>query len=119
MKKLGSITLPDTLQWESAMQSQGVSTVHRRALDGSLVTFSGPANRSIVLVAGGDYGWFSTAEAESVIALASSSGGALLTWEDVEIPVRFDHSAGPAVALVPLRLGAAWYTGTISLIRED
>ena len=119
MNLLDAIELPDTMLWDNRMQAQGVATVHRRALDGSLVVFSGPSSRVVVLVAGDDYGWIPEAVALDLVALAEASSSVTLTWDGTQIPVQFDHSAGPAVALEPKFPGATWYTGTISLIRED
>ena len=119
MKKLGDIELMESMEWDNFGQSVGVGTVHRLALDGTLITFSGPATRQIVLQAGEDYGWVSADKALALMALAASTISTALTWGGQVIPVRFDHSSGPAVALSPLYPGAEWYTGTISLIRED
>lgn len=118
MKKLGGVDLPSALEWEDFGQSHGVGTVHRLALDGSLVTFSGPTLEPITLRAGDDHGWFSTAIVTSLLTLAASTVSTTLVWGGMSIPVRFDHTSGPAVNLAPLYPGAPWYTGTISLIKE-
>ena len=119
MKTLGGIVLPEALEWDDFGQSQGIGTVHRLALDGSLVTWSGPALTSITLRAGDDYGWLPLATVGSLLALAAGTISTTLVWGGMSIPVRFDHSSGPAVNLAPLYPGAQWYTGTISLIKED
>ncbi len=119
MKRLAGITLMNSIEMETAYQSAGVSTVHRVALDGSLVTFSGPALRQIVLRAGDDYGWVRAEDAEALVLLSQTTTSTTLEWLGAAIPVRWDHSSGPAVQLSPLYPGAQWCAGTIALIRED
>lgn len=119
MNTLGGVPLPRSLEWTGFMRSSGTATVHRLALDGSLVTFSGPDIEPITLTAGDDHGWVAAETAAALVALSVSTVSTTLVWGGLSIPVRFDHSSGPAVNLAPLYPGAQWYTGTISLIKED
>lgn len=116
MNTLGGVNLPSGLVMQEAGHSLGRRTVTRQTLDGPPLIFAGAQPKRLTLIAGDDYGWFDEATKDALIALATASDTADLTWGGATDTAAFDHENGPAVTLTPLYPGAVYYSGAITLI---
>jgi hypothetical protein len=119
MKKLGTLTLPDSLQW---IDRYGVSPITQtvvHTLAGTPVVFSRKeSGLPVTLAATGDTTWLDHSSTELLAEMAAEINAIYsLTWEELTFDVGFRHHEPPALSLTPLWPHHDQFIGTIRLTR--
>lgn len=97
---IGSVILPDSLQWPDRFNYSPVAQSHALTLGGQLVTFESSlvAGRNITLEAVIDQGWLTKKQVDDLKLISDTIGNTYtLTYDTETFTVIFDHSNGPAV----------------------
>ena len=119
---LGGLALPNGLQWTNRYSSQAIQQTLEYALDGSAVIYSAAKSGGLLIVLESleDSGWFSQAQADTVLALANQalnvSQALTFYFDSYTAQVLFAHNTPPAVDLKPLFPASDRFIGRISLI---
>ena len=121
---LGSITLPDDLEWSDEFEWSPVEDAIDTALSGSLVIHSGtrPKGRTITLEGSDSAAWITRSVLDQIKALADSNPSDLmLGYHGRNFNVRFrysekPYSARPVVFYSGVSLPDDYYTITIRLM---
>jgi hypothetical protein len=119
MKSLGTLSLPDSLEWTDRYSYGLVEQGMLRTLAGTLVLFSQPlsAGRPITLTAADSVCWLSQAQVDALVAMAQQAGETYtLSWDGESHSVRFAHHQGVPIEFEPLWPHFSTYTGQIRLI---
>jgi len=117
-KTLGGVTLPDSTEWTDRYAAGLVDQAVDVTLGGNPVVHSAARQlaQAITLEARDRVTWLTTAEVQSIQALAQVPGaGYTLDWDGDTHTVVFDHSAG-ALRFEPVLPHADQWTGTIRLL---
>jgi hypothetical protein len=117
MKKLGSLILPDSIQWTDRHITSPVNQTVLHTLAGTPVVFSSKVTGfSITLAATGDTTWIDKTTADQLKEMADLEGAIYpLIWEELSCNVIFRHHEPPAISLTPLWPHHNQFTGTIRL----
>lgn len=119
MKQLGTITLPDTLEWVDRYGASPVTQTVLRTLSGTPVVrgIYLPGGHPITLFADPNNAWLDQTTVTDLAALAEQAGATFpLVWETVTRMVLFRHQEPPVLDLKPLWPNQLQYTGTIKLM---
>ena len=117
-KQLGTLVLPEELQWLDENQHTPVTQETRRTLGGSLVVFSSEINRGRDITISSEDGisWLTEAQVAEIQSMAAQAGATFtLTWGSAEHTVIFRHNDPPAVDLRPIAPNFDLFVGTIKL----
>ena len=118
IKQLGTLTLPEELQWVDENQHTPVAQETRRTLAGSLVVFSQEIDkgREVTIISENGSSWLTEAELTELQGMAVQAGATfLLTWGAFEANVVFRHHDPPAVDFTPIAPNYDLFSGTIKL----
>ena len=118
MKQLGSLALPDQIEWKDKRTSQQVAQSVKVTLGGTPIVYAQQLSaRNIDLEANEGVCWLTEAEADAILAMAAVPGASYaLTWNSETYSVIFRHHDGLAVDLQPIWPHFDQYVGTIKLM---
>ena len=119
MKQLGTLTLPDSLQWSDRDSFSPVIQATATTLGGGTAVFSQTRidGRPVTLEAEDGITWLDQDTVEAIQAMAAQAGASFtLTWESESFTVMFRHHDPPAVDLNPIWPSYDLFTGTIKLM---
>ncbi|MBF0422627.1 MAG: hypothetical protein HQL73_06515 [Magnetococcales bacterium] len=119
MKKLGSLILPESLQWADRYDWAPVVMETERSLTGTPVIWSQALSggRPVTLVAEKSVTWLEQSMVESIQAMASQAGAVFtLTWNNDTFSVMFRHHEPPVISFQPVRINSGRFTGSIKLM---
>jgi len=117
-KTLGTVTLPDSIEWPDRYSETGVLQAVDLTLGGTPVVHSVARERGlpITLQARERVTWLDTPTVQALQALAAVPGATYtLDWEGEQHTVAFDHERG-ALRFEEVLPHAGQWTGTIRLI---
>ncbi len=118
-KQLGTLVLPDSLEWAEEHATHGVAQSTARTLGGAHVVFprSLSKGRDITLEARDRVCWLTQADVDAILAMATQAGSTFaLIWEGQTFTVMFRHEESPAAAFEPLFPHGDQYIGRIKLV---
>ncbi|MBF0380686.1 MAG: hypothetical protein HQL69_06695 [Magnetococcales bacterium] len=117
MKKLGNLTLPDSIQWIDRYKISPINQTVFHTLAGNPVVFSSKVTGiSMTLAAEGDTTWLDQDSVDQLKDMAAQQGAIYpLIWEEFSCNVIFRHHEPPAISLTPLWPNHNQFTGTIRL----
>lgn len=117
MKKLGTIILPDSMQWVDRYAVSPVAQTVVHTLAGTPVACSRKEyGIPITLAAAGDTTWLDRETTELLAEMAAGVGAIYsLLWEEESYVVLFRHHEPPALSLTPLWPHHDQFIGTIKL----
>ena len=119
MKKIGTLILPDSLQWIDRYAFSPVNQTVVQTLAGTPVVFGSPqvAGWPLTLVAEEEVTWLDAVTVAELTAMANQSGASFsLTWQTFSCTVLFRHQEPPALDLKPLWPHHNQFIGTIKLM---
>ena len=120
MKKLGDLTLPDSIEWIDRDSWSPVNQETATTLGGALVVFAQTRTdgQPVTLEANDGITWLDQDTVDSLKNMAAQAGATFtLTWETETFTVLFRHHDPPAVSFRPLWPNHTLFTGTIKLIQ--
>jgi hypothetical protein len=119
MKKLGTLILPDSLQWIDRYSISPVARTVVHTLAGTPVAFSRKAvDLPVTLAATGDTTWLDQSSTDQLAEMATEVDAVYqLIWQEVTFNVGFRHQEPPALSLIPLWPHHDQFIGTIRLTR--
>jgi hypothetical protein len=117
MKKLGSLILPDSIQWIDRNMTSPINQTALHTLAGTPVEFSSKVTGvSVTLAAMGDTTRLDQYTADQLKQMAALEGSIYpLIWEELSCNVIFRHHEPPAISLISLWPHHNQFTGTIRL----
>lgn len=119
MKKLGDLTLPDSIQWIDRDAWSPVIQSIATTLGGGTAVFSQSRSdgRLITLEAEDQVTWLDQATVDALKEMAAQAGATFtLIWEGETFTVMFRHHDAPAVSFQPLWPHHDLFTGIIKLM---
>ena len=119
MKKIGDLTLPESLQWTNRHDWSPVAMETTRTLGGTPVIWSQQlyGGQPITLEATEDVTWLDQATIDAIRAMAAQPGASfILIWASETYTVMFRHNDQPAISFQPLWPHHHLFTGTIKLL---
>lgn len=119
MKQIGTLLLPDSLQWRDRYAFSPVHQTVVQTVAGRPVVFgrSVVVGRPITLVAAEDVTWLDAVTVEALSAMALQVGASFsLTWETFSCTVLFRHQTPPALEMQPVWPHHDQCVGTIKLM---
>ncbi|MBF0448586.1 MAG: hypothetical protein HQL67_10320 [Magnetococcales bacterium] len=119
MKKLGTLLLPDSLQWIDRYSAPTVNQTLHHTLGGYPCLFNSfNTVRPITLAATAETTWLDEATTEALTQMADELGATFpLIWETLTVEVQFRHYEPPALSFAPLWPHHNQFIGTIRLIK--
>ncbi len=119
MKKLGTLVLPDSLQWIDRYTASPVVRTVVHTLAGTPVAFSRKVGGvPVTLAATGDSTWLDQAATDLLAGMAAEADAVYtLVWEEASFVVVFRHDEPPALSMTPVWPHHDQFVGTIRLSR--
>lgn len=119
MKMLGSLLLPETLQWIDQYARSPVARTVVHTLSGTPVAHGRKVwDQPITLAATGDTTWLDLSTTEALAQMAAEVDGTYpLIWQALTMTVAFRHQEPPALDLTPVWPHQHRFVGTIRLVR--
>ncbi|MBF0213054.1 MAG: hypothetical protein HQM00_05740 [Magnetococcales bacterium] len=119
MKQLGTLVLPDSIQWIDRDEWSPVQQAALQTLSGRTVLFPRPTlkGRPITLVAVDGVTWLTDIEVAALLTMASQPGGTFsLIWESDPVrTVAFRHHTPPAASFQTIYPFSPQHVGEIKL----
>ena len=118
-KQIGSLVLPDSMEWTNRYQWSPVAQSLARTLSGNQVIYSQPLNkgRPIILSAASGVTWLGLADVLALDAMAAIPDATYsLIWEAETFTVMFDQDQRGAIQFSPIWPHHDSHTGEIRLI---
>ncbi len=119
VKQLGTLVLPDSLEWAEEHEPFGIAQSTDRTLGGAQVvhTRTVTKGREITLQARERVCWLTQADVDAFKAMATQPGATFtLIWGSQTFTVMFRHHQPPAHEFEPLFPHGDTYTGRIRLM---